>query len=153
VKKIFWKGINKNTMFKIILSLLILISISEIAFCGKAIYAKETNSFFYKNGEIKKSQGQFENSYLLEGNKIIRTRVYNIKTKEIITDNTMYTIHKGLASDPNINLAAKNPIIRALGQPGTDAIEIIVIDLNGSQMHSIKSTADYFVISHYNIIQ
>jgi hypothetical protein len=140
-------------MIKVIFSLFIIIFISEIAICGEAIYAKETNGFFYKDGKIKQSEGQFENIYLLEHNKIIRTRVYNIKTKEIIVDNTVYTIHKGLASDPNMNLAAKNPIIRALGQPGTDAIEILVIDFNGSQMQSIKSTADYFVISHYNIIQ
>jgi hypothetical protein len=140
-------------MFKVILSLLIAIILSGKGFCGEAIYAKETNSFFYKNGNIIKSEGQFENSYLLKSNKIIRTRVYNIKSQEIIADNTIYTIHKGLASDPNVNLASKNPIIRALGQPGSDAIEILVIDINGSQMQSIKSTADYFVISHYNIIQ
>ncbi len=153
VMKRFLKEIKKKIMIKVILSLLIVSFVSGEAFCGEAIYAKETNSFFYKNGTIKQSEGQFENTYLLEGNKLVRTRVYNIKNKEIITDNTIYTIHKGLASDPNMNLSAKNPIIRALGQPGTDAIEILVIDFNGSQMDSIKSTADYFVISHYNIVK
>ena len=140
-------------MIKIISSFLLVIFISMPAFCGKTIYAKETNGFFYQNGKIKQSEGQFENTYLLEGNKIIRTRVFNVKTKKIIPDNTIYTIHRGLWSDPNMNMPVKNPIIRALGQPGTDAIEILVIDFNGSQMHSIKSTADYFAISHYDIIK
>jgi hypothetical protein len=140
-------------MIKVISTLLMVIYMSGPVFCGETIYAKETNSFFYKNGKIEQSEGQFENTYLFEGNKIIRTRVYNIKNKEIITDNTIYTIHKGLASDPNMNLSSKKSIIRALGQPGTDAIEILVIDFNGSQMNSIKSTADYFVISHYKIIK
>jgi hypothetical protein len=138
---------------KDIFVLLMLILLSIPAFCGETIYARETNGFFYQNGKIKQSEGQFENTYLLEDNKITRTRVFNVKTNEIVPDNTIYTIHRGLWSDPKINLSAKNPIIRALGQPGTDAIEILVIDLTGSQMHSIKSTADYFVISHYNIIK
>jgi len=133
--------------------LLIAIFLSVPAFCGDTIYAKETNSFFYKDGKIKQSEGQFENTYILEGNKIIRTRVYNIKNNEIIPDNTIYTIHKGLSSDPNMNMSTKNPIIRALGQPGTDAIEILAIDFNAGRMDSIKSTANYFVISHYNIVK
>jgi hypothetical protein len=140
-------------MLKVIYSILIIIFVSEPAFCMETISAKEINSYFYKQNNVIKSKGEFENTYLLEGNKIIRTRVYNIKTKEIIPDNTIYTIHRGLASDPNINLSRKNPIIRALGQPGTDAIEILVIDFNKSEMNSIKSTADYFVISHYHIIK
>ena len=140
-------------MLKIIYSILFIIILCRPAFCGETFYAKETNGFFYQNGKIKQSEGQFENTYLLEGNKIIRTRIFNVKTKEIIPDNTIYTIHRGLWSDPNINMAGKNLIIRALGQPGTDAIEVLVIDLNRSQMDSIKSTADYVIISHYNIIK
>jgi hypothetical protein len=140
-------------MFKFILSLLIVVFLFGPAFCAETIYAKETISFFYQNGIIKQSEGQFENTYLLEGNKVIRTRVFNIKTYEIIPDNTIYTIHKGLASDLNVNMSGKNPITRALGQPGTDAIEILVIDSNSGHINSIKSTAGYIVISHYNIIR
>ncbi len=140
-------------MLKLIYSILIIIFVSGPAFCRETIYAKEINSFFYQKGKIKESEGEFENTYLLEGNKIIRTRVYNIKTKEVIPDNTIYTIHRGLASDPNMGLLRNKPIIRALGQPGTDAIEILVINFDKSQMDSTKSTADYFVISHYRIIK
>jgi hypothetical protein len=140
-------------MLKIIFSLLIAIFLSGPAFCGETIYAKEINSLFYQDGKIKQSEGQFENTYLFEGNKIIRTRVKELKNNKIIPDNTIYTIHRGLMSDPNMNMAGKSPIIRALGQPGTDAIEILVIDFNRSKMNSIKSTADYFIISHYNIIK
>lgn len=140
-------------MLKVIFSLLIAIFVSGPAFCGETIYAKETNSFFYKDGKVKQSEGQFENTYLLEGNKIIRTRVFNIKTNEIIPDNTIYTIHRGLTSDPNVNMSAKKSIIRALGQPGTDAIEILVIDSNRGHVNSVKSSADYIIINHYNIIK
>ena len=144
---------SARIMLKYILSLLIFIFISGPAFCSETIYVKEINGFFYRNGKIKKSEGQFENTYLLEGNKIIRTRVFDMKTKKIIPDNTIYTIHRGLWSDPTMNMHAHEAVIRALGQPGTDAIEILVINFNKSKMDSIKSTADYFVISHYQIIK
>ena len=140
-------------MLKVIFSLIIAIFVSGPAFCGETIYAKETNSFFYQDGKIKQSEGQFENTYLLEGNKIVRTRVYNSKNKEIIPDDTIYTIHRGLLSDPNMNMSDRRSIIRAVGQPGTDAIEILVIDFNGGHINSIKSTVDYFVISRYNIVK
>ena len=70
-------------MLKVIISLLTVIFLSMPAFCSETIYAKETSSLFYQNGNIKKSEGQFENTYLLEGNKIIRTRVYNLKIRKL----------------------------------------------------------------------
>jgi hypothetical protein len=140
-------------MLKVFFPLLIAIFVSWPAFCRETICAKETNSFFYKDGNIKQSEGRFQNTYLFEGNKVIRTRVYNIINKEIISDNTIYTIHRGLASDPNINMLDRKHIIRAVGQPGTDAIEILVIDFIGGYINSIKSTADYFVISRYHIVK
>jgi hypothetical protein len=140
-------------MLKVIYSIILIILLSGPAFCGQTIYAKETKGVFYQNGKIKQTEGQFENTYLLEDNKIIRTLVFNKNTKETISDNTIYTIHRGLSSDPTKNMPGHKYIIRALGQPGTDAIEILVINFDKNQMESIKSTSDYFVISHYQIIK
>ena len=43
------------------------------------------------------------------------------------------------------------PVIRAVGQPGSDAIEILVIGQDFIQ--SCKSTSDYFVISRFKRIK
>lgn len=133
--------------------LLIVIFKPGPALCGETIYAKETNSFFYQNGKIKESEGQFENTYILEGHNLIRTHVYDLINNKNISDDTIYTIHKGLSSDPNMNLPGRKHFIRALGQPGTDAIEILIIDFNAGHMDSIRSTANYVVISHFNIMK
>jgi hypothetical protein len=102
--------------------------------------------YFYADGEMQRSRGQFEITYYLEENTITRTRVYDLKKKEVIPDNTAYHIQRQLFSDPSQGLALSgNPVIRAIGQPGLDAIEILMID--DAFIQSIKSTADYFVIS------
>ena len=87
----------------------------------------------------------------MEGNTITRTRVYDVKKKKIIPDNTVYTIQRQLMSDPeNRSQKLSVPVIRAIGQPGLDAIEILVIGEKFIQ--SVKSTMDYFVISRYKRI-
>jgi hypothetical protein len=121
------------------------------AFCGQTITAKETDSYFFADGKMKHSRGQFENTYYLEGNNITRTRVYDVKNKKVIPDNTVYIIQRQLTSDPqNKRFKLGNPVIRAIGQPGLDAIEILVI--GDKFIQAVKSTMDYFVISRFKRI-
>ena len=139
-------------MKKILLfSLLFVVFVSGIAFGGETITAKETDSYFYTDGKMEHSKGQFENTYYIEGDKITRTRVYDVKKKQVIPDDTVYIIQRQLSSDPhNRGVKFRGPVIRAIGQPGTDAIEILVI--GDKFIQSVKSTMDYFVISRYNRI-
>ena len=74
---------------------------------------------------------------------------------EVIPDDTVYRIQRQLWSDPthplsNHSLSGK-PVIRAIGQPGMDAIEILVI--GETFIQSVKSTDYYFVISRYKRIK
>ncbi len=136
----------------ILLSLSLIIFISGSAFCGETITAKETDSYFYSDGKMEHSKGQFENTYYIEGDKITRTRVYDVKKKQVIPDNTVYLIQRQLTSDPqNKGFKFAGPVIRALGQPGLDAIEVLVI--GEKYIQSVKSTMDYFVISRYERIK
>ena len=104
---------------------------SESGLCGETIYAKELECYMYVDGKMKHSKGQFENTYLYEGDKIIRTRVYDLSKNEVIPDNTVYQIQRQLWSDPETNLPLKKQVIRGVGQPGKDAIEIISIEIDG----------------------
>ena len=125
--------------------------IPKIVFCAETITTKETDSYFYADGKMKHSKGQFEITYYIEDDKITRTRVYDVKKKQVIPDNTVYIIQRQLTSDPhNKRPKLGAPTIRAIGQPGLDAIEILVIGEKFIQ--SVKSTSDYFVISRSEII-
>lgn len=113
---------------------------------GETITAQEVEGYFYADGEMKRSNGQFEITYYLEGDSVTRTRVYDLKKKEVIPDNTVYQIQRQLTSDPTTGLSiGVEPVVRAIGQPGLDAIEILMIGKTFIQ--SVKSTSDYFVIS------
>ena len=41
------------------------------AMAGQTIVARETESYFFENGKMEKSQGQFENTYYLEDRKSV----------------------------------------------------------------------------------
>lgn len=124
----------------------------QVALAGETITAQEVESYFYADGEMKRSSGQFEVTYYIEGNTITRTRVYDLKTKEVISDDTAYQIQRQLKSDPSKGLSLGGKlIIRAMGQPGSDAVEILMI--GDAFIQSVKSTADYFVISRYKRIK
>jgi hypothetical protein len=119
---------------------------------GQTITAVETESYFYADGDMKPSKGQFEITYFLEGDKVTRTRVYDVIKKEVIPDDTVYLIMRHLASDPTMNKSGVLPsVIRAVGQPGTDAVELLVI--GETFIQSTKSTSDYFVISRLKRIK
>ena len=117
-----------------------------IALGGETITTQELEGYFYADGKMERSKGQFEITYYIEGDTVIRTRVYDLIKKEVIPDDTVYLIQQQLISDPTKGLSLiRKPVIRAIGQPGLDAIEILVI--GETFLQSVKSTADYFVIS------
>ena len=120
--------------------------ICTTAFAGETITAQEVEGYFYADGEMKRSEPQFEITYYVEGDTVTRTRVYDINKKAVTPDNTVYQIQRQLASDPTKGLSPSGkPIIRAIGQPGTDALEMLVIGETFIQF--VKSTSDYLVIS------
>jgi hypothetical protein len=125
---------------------------SSVALAGETITAQEVEGYFYADGEMKRSKGQFEITYYIEGNTITRTRVYDLNRKQVLPDNTVYKIQRQLESDPTKGLSfSGKPIIRAIGQPGTDAMEILMI--GETFIQSVKSTSDYFVISRLKRIK
>lgn len=144
-------------MMKIIafMSALVLFLACNVAFAGETISTQETENYFYSDGKMTRSEGQFEITYYMEGDTITRKSVYDFKKKEVIPDDTIYRIQRQLISDPSRGLAdgimVRKHVIRAIGQPGTDAVEILMIDETFIQ--SVKSTSDYFVISRQKRIK
>ena len=129
--------------------------ISNNAVSGETIYAEEVESYFYADGEMKRGDGQFEITYYVDGDTVTRTRVYDTKQKKVIPDDTVYQIQRQLSSDPtyvvNGRVILGKPVIRAVGQPGADAIEILVI--GETFIQSVKSTSNYLVISRLKRIK
>jgi len=123
---------------------------SHFVFAGEVITATEVQNCFYADGKMECSEGEFKNTYYRDGDKIVRTNVFNFRKKESISDNTVYKVIGELLSDPrhNFNLLPKK-VTRAIGFPGTDAVEILAIDKHYIQ--AVKSTSDYFVISRFRI--
>lgn len=134
------------------LIVLVVLLACRAAFAGETITAQEVEGYFYADGEMKRSKGQFEITYYIEGNTVTRTRVYDFDKKKVIPDDTVYQIQRQLLSDPTrgASLSGK-PIIRAIGQPGLDAVEILTI--GDTFIQSVKSTSDYFVISRLKRIK
>ena len=137
---------NKKVFYT--LSLIILLSGQVIG--GEVITAIEVESCFYADGKMECSKGEFRNTYNRDGDKIIRTNVFNKKRKEFLSDNTVYKVIDSLASDPRHNNGNLFPqVVRAIGFPGTDAVEILSI--SKGYMQAVKSTSDYFVINRFKI--
>ena len=113
---------------------------SGIAWAGETITAKEVGGYFYADGNMERTDKRFEVTYYLEGDTVTRTRVYDSMMKEIRPDNTVYQIQRQLSSDPTRG----GEVIRAIGQPGSDAVEILMI--GDTFIQSVKSTSDYFAI-------
>ena len=134
------------------LIVLIALLTCKVALAGETITAQEVEGYFYADGEMKRSKAQFEFTYYIEGNTVTRTRVYDLNKKQVIPDDTVYQIQRQLVSDPSKGLSLSGiPIIRAIGQPGNDAVEILMI--GETFIQSVKSTADYFVISRQKRIK
>lgn len=135
------------------LSLLIFFNVllcSSITFAGEVITATEVQNCFYADGKMKCSEGEFKNTYYRDGDKIVRTNVFNFRKKQSLSDDTVYKVIGELFSDPRNNSGALFPqVTRAIGFPGTDAVEILAIDKNYIQ--AVKSTSNYFSISRFKI--
>lgn len=145
------KGRNVMTRLAFAIALVVCLPCG-LALAGETITAQEVEGYFYADGEMKRSKAQFEITYYVEGNTVTRTRVYDFNKKQVEPDDTVYHIQRQLWSDPSMGLSIKgNPIIRAIGQPGTDAIEILMI--GDTFIQAVKSTSDYFVISRQKRIK
>ena len=131
--------------------LFILISVAIVAPAAAApetIVTHEVEKYFYKDGQMEKYEGQYENTYLLdlEKNTLVRTRIYDYQNKKIIPDDTVYVIQKDLNSSPTNAVRFNLPVsLRAYGQPDADSAELLTITEGFS--HSIKATGTNLVIS------
>jgi hypothetical protein len=139
-----------HTKINIIIFHLIIFGIfisCDFLYAGETITVREVEGYFYADGKMKRSKGQFEFTYYLEGKTITRTRVYDYRKNKIIPDDTVYYIQDQLSSHSSSKewIEPGGPVIRAIGQPGLDAIEILAVGENYIQC--VKSTSDYFVIS------
>lgn len=137
---------------KTLIAVVSLISIwfPSVVIAGEVIVATEVQSCFYADGKMDCSPGKFKNTYYRNGDKVVRTKVFNFKKKQSITDDTAYQVITDLSSDPRNNSGGLFPkVTRAIGFPGTDAVEILSIDK--THIQAVKSTSNYFVISRFKI--
>ena len=131
--------------------ILVLLSVlPEFGVCGQTIVAREVEGYFYSDGKMEKTSVQFENTYYYVGDTIKRIKVYDFKNKKTEKDDTVYQVQRQLLSDPGNNMSLSEPVIRAIGQPGMDAVEILVV--GEKYIQSVKSTSGYFVITRFKRI-
>ena len=125
--------------------LLTLLSVSSVC-AGEIASFRELESFFYADGKMERFEGRFECAYFMEGDTITRIKVFDSKTNETHFDKTTFYIERKLRSDPSKGFANQGKgVVRALGQPGKDGVEILSI--TEQIMVSVKSTSDFFEIS------
>jgi hypothetical protein len=147
-------GLNENEgrmkAKTLILVLLLSAWLPSVVTAGEVIVATEVQSCFYADGKMDCSPGEFKNTYYRDGDKIVRTNVFNFKKKQSVNDDTAYQVITDLSSDPRNNPGGLLPkVTRAIGFPGTDAVEILSIDK--THVQAVKSTSNYFVISRFKI--
>ena len=138
------------------------VSLSVPAGAEQRIVGVLEQSWFYADGKMEASDDHFENTYTLSRDQLVRTQVRNLKTGEVTSDQTVYLIRSELMSHPAAlpkpsSVPGKSgqgslpPVIRAIGNPGGDALEIVVVGADFIQ--SCKSTSDYFVISRFRRVK
>ena len=122
-----WKGDEMKIYFLVFL--LANMFFPQNILAGEVITTTEVQNCFYADGKMNCLGGEFKNTYYRDGDKIVRTNVFNFKKKESISDDTVYQVIKELASDPRNNPGTLLPqVTRAIGFPGADAVEILAID-------------------------
>jgi hypothetical protein len=118
------------------------------------IVAREVSGSFYSDGVMKPEAPTFEFVFEVRDSAIIRRSVHNLQSGKIEVDDTRYEILKDVASyNPEAlgfrKLTASErrlaPVIRAIGHPGSDAVEILFVGPDWVQ--SVKTIRDYMVIS------
>lgn len=114
----------------------------------QTVVAHETDRYFYKDGRVLRYEGQYEYTYFLDLDKdvLTRTRVYDVLSKKITPDETVYHIEKQLLSHPtNSERYILPPVIRAVGQTSADTVEMLVIE--EGFVNIVSSSSNEFVIS------
>lgn len=133
----------------LLVAFLIVVFFVDPVFSGEVIVALETESYLFSNPteKIEREKGAFENTYFYDGNTITRTKVSNSNRGQTLSDDTKYFVDKKL-----INLSASgDAYTRAVGYPGTDAIEVLTF--NSKYMQNVKLTGDYIIVTRYRIIK
>ena len=119
---------------------------------GEMFTFQEQESYFYADGKMERSEGRYEYVYFMEGDTITRIQVLDLKKNETQYDNTKFYIERQLRSDPTKGLAIQSKgVVRAIGRPGIDGVEILSI--TEQFMQSVKSTSNYFVITRLKRIK
>lgn len=144
------KGRRRRMKTLIVVVLYLLLWLPSVVTAGEVMVATEVQSCYYAGGKMNCSSGEFKNTYYRDGDTIVRTNVFNFKKKQSIPDDTAYKVIADLSSDPRNNPGGLfPPVTRAIGFPGTDAVEILSIDK--THIQAVKSTSNYFVISRFKI--
>lgn len=118
------------------------------------VVSHESDKYFFKLGKMSRYDGQFENTYEVDLEKgiVTRTRLYNFLEKRITPDGTVYQIEKDLLSTPGKhNRYVLPPVVRAVGKPDADSVEILVIE--EAAVTTARSTSNELVISRGQRLQ
>jgi hypothetical protein len=124
------------------------------------IVAREVSGWFYSDGRMSASEPEFEVVFDVRGSSVVRRTVKSIKSGKVLTDDTEYRFLTQLATYDTTALRFKvltdqlrplSPVVRAIGQPGADAIEILFIGPDWIQ--AVKTVDDYMVISRFRRLQ
>lgn len=121
------------------------------------IVAREVPGWFYADGKMDSSRAQFELVFSIRDSSVVRVSVRDVITGQVTADDTEYRFITDLFSFDIKALKFRRltddergsaPVIRAIGRPGDDAIEILFIGPDWLQ--SVKTVKDYMVIQRYH---
>jgi hypothetical protein len=139
--------------------LLVCVGLSLAAFAPAegqrpTIVAREVSGWFFVDGKMKADTPSFEFVYEIQGDTLIRRSVRNLQTGKTEVDDTRYEVLTDLTSYNPEALRFKKlpdlernlgPVVRAMGRPGSDAVEVLFIGPDWVQ--SVKTVRNYMVIS------
>lgn len=109
---------------------------------GELVIAQNVPGQSYRFADGKMAPGeerQLEITYRILGDKITRAKVYDIVKKEVIADDTTFTI-EAKAKQPD-----GTPLIRAIGKSGNGPSEIL--EIGGTFVQSVRSNDGEIVIA------
>ena len=123
---------------------------------AETIVAREVPGWFYADGVMRQEKPTFECVYEIDGSDLVRRAVRNLSTGKTEVEDTRYSL---LTDVTSFNLEAlrfrklapserrRAPVVRAIGRPGTDAVEIVFVGPDWIQ--TVKTVRDYMVIQRY----
>ena len=113
---------------------------------SNTIVAEEIESYLLSPGESKRFEGQYQVTYFVDGDTVVRERITDYQTKEVKADGTVYQIQRQLISDPtNPRPWTAETVIRAIGQPGNDEVE--TLSISKDSVITARSNRDYILVS------